>query len=367
MMCNDAIRIAVTEIPKSRFDLQRRVYQRLKEYGLHSHYISTACEVAYSVYRNKNRKRVPYIRRPFIKLDKVSYRLNHLLLRIPLTPRRFVFLTLQGSDYQLSFIDNPKLKRGAITINEQTVCIAFSQESSSFEPVGFIGIDVNEKNVTISATNGYERRFGELGEIVEIKERYGEIRAKIQRATRGDTRTAQVLLAKYGRKERNRTVQRIHRVTKEIVNYANEANFGIKMEKLTGIRRLFRKGKADRTSLRRRMNSWVFGKTQRQTEYKAKWEGVPVWFVNPKGTSRNCPNCGSRVVSLAGRKLYCPRCDKIWDRDDLASKNIMACVVPQVRPFKGSDEKESRKQEDASNPLSRWKEVTLYGSDEPKS
>jgi putative transposase len=366
-MCNDAIRIAVNESPKNRFDLQKRVYTRLKGYGLHSHYILTACEVAYSAYRNKNRRGVPYVRRPFLKLDRESYRLNHLLLRIPLTPRHFVFLTLSGSEYHLSFIDDPNLKRGAITINKQTACLTFTQVTSSFEPVGFVGMDINERNVTISATNGYERKFTELVEVVEIKERYGEIRAKISRATRGDKRVAKELLAKYGRRERNRTVQRIHRVTKEVVNYARETHLGIKVEKLTGIRRLYRKGNLNRTYLRRRMNTWVFGQIQRQTDYKAKWEGVPVCYVNPSGTSRNCPDCGSRVVSLAGRKLYCSKCDKTWDRDVLASKNIMACVVPQVRPFKRSDEEESRKKEDAGNPSSRWKVVTLDGSDEPKS
>src|SRR5438445_12130354 len=69
---------------------------RLKEYGLHTHYILSACEVAYSVYRNKGRKSDPYIERAFLKLDNQSYSLNHLLLRIPTTPRHFVYLTLQG-------------------------------------------------------------------------------------------------------------------------------------------------------------------------------------------------------------------------------------------------------------------------------
>ncbi len=85
------------------------------------------------------------------------------------------------------------------------------------------------------------------------------------------------------------------------------------------------------------MNSWVFGETQRQIDYKARWVGIPDWYVNPRGSSSHCL-CGSRVVPLGDRKLYCPVCDKTWDRDDLASKNIMACAVPQVRPLKGSDE-----------------------------
>ena len=115
LMCNDAIRIALKKKPRSRFTLIEMAYPRLKEYGLHTHYILSACEVAYPAYRNnKDRKStVLYVERAFLKLDNQSYSLNHLLLRIPTTPRHFVYLTLKGSDYHLSFIDDPTLKRGA--------------------------------------------------------------------------------------------------------------------------------------------------------------------------------------------------------------------------------------------------------------
>jgi putative transposase len=359
-MCNDAIRMATEGKPKNKFKLIELAYSRLKEYGLHTLYILSACEVAYSVYRNKNRKTIPYFRKAFIKLGSQAYQLNHLLLRIPTTPRHFIFLTLQGSDHQLSFIDDPDLKRGSVTVTGHSVSIAFSKEVSSFNPEGYIGIDVNERNVTVSATNGYEKEFDALAEVVEIKERYREIRAKIGRMTRGDIRVGRELCAKYGKREKNRTMQRIHKVTKKIVDYANENRFGIKMEKLTGIRKKYRKGNGQGTLYRARVNTWVFGETQRQIDYKAKWGGIPDWFVNPRGTSSNCPDCGSRVVTLAGRKLYCPRCDKTWDRDVLASKNIMACAVPQVRPSKGSVEGE--RGGDGSNPQSRWGEGGLDDS-----
>jgi putative transposase len=359
LMCNDAIRIALSEKPRNRFNLIGLAYSRLKGYGLHTHYILSACEVAYSIYRNKRRKTIPYVGKAFLKLDNQSYKLDHLLLRIPTTPRHFIFLTLRGSEYHLSFIDDSNLKRGSITITERTVSITFSKESRKVGPVGYIGIDVNEKNVTISANDGYTHQFTELGEVVEIKQRYREIRAKIGSSTRQDNRTSKKLYAKYGRREKNRTVQRIHRITKAIVEYAAESHLGIKMEKLTGIRKLYRKGNGQGRMFRGRMNSWVFGETQRQTDYKAAWVGVPVYHVNPRGTSQKCPDCGSRVVPLQERMLYCAQCDKTWDRDELASRNIMACAVPQARPPKGSGEKEPRRQEDAGNPLSGWAEVKL--------
>jgi putative transposase len=365
LMCNDAIRIAINERPKSKFSLIELAYSRLKEYGLHTHYILSACEVAFSLYRNKKRRSFPYVAKAFLKLDNQSYRLNHLLLRIPTTPHHFIFLTLRGSNFQLSFVDDPSLKRGSVTITDRTVSVAVSKEVCLIEPLGYMGMDINERNVTVSTTDGYFHQFTALEEVVEIKERYREVRARIGRNTRLDNRVASRLFAKYGKREKNRTVQRVHKMTKQIVNFAKENQLGIRMEKLTGIRKLYKRGNWQGTRFRGRMNSWVFGETQRQTDYKAAWLGVPAYHINPRGTSSNCPDCGSRVVRLQDRKLYCMHCDNVWDRDDLASKNIMACAVQQARPPKGSSEKEPRRQEDAGNPSSRWAEAKPDGSWEP--
>ena len=351
-MCNDAIRMAVQRKPKNRIELIGLAYPRLKEYGLQTHYILSACEVAFSVYRNKRRKSTPYIAKHFIKLDNQSYQLNHLLLRIPTTPRNFIFLTLEGSEYHLSLIDDPGLKRGSLTITPNSVVIAFSKKVESFEPIGYIGIDTNERNATVSATDGWYHQFEELGAIADIKDRYRQIRAGISEKTKGDRRIARELLSRCGRRERDRTGSRLHKVTRRIVDYANEHSLGIKMERLKGIGKLYRKGNGQRRSFRGRMNTWVFRETQRQIDYKARWDGVPLWYVNPRGTSSYC--LGSRVVPLAGRKLYCPRCDITWDRDDLVSRNIMACAVPQDRPSRGSSEGE--RGDDGSNPPSRWRE-----------
>ena len=355
LMCNDAIRIAVKEKPRTRLKLIELAYERLKGYGLHTHYLLSVCEVAFSVFKNKRRKSIPYVRKPFIKLDNQTYRLNHLLLRIPLSPGHFTFLTLIGSKHHMSYIDDPALKRGSVIITPRSVVITFSKEVVFFAPTGSIGMDINEKNVTVSASDGWSHRFEEFAEIVDIKERYRCLRATVSQLTRGDRRTAKGLLQKFGEREKDRTQSRIHRVTKEIVDHARTHKFDIKMENLKDIRKLYRKGNGQRTSLRGRMNTWVFGEIQRQIDYKAKWVGVPHWCVNPRGTSSYCL-CGSHVVRLADRKVYCPKCDDTWDRDELASKNIMACAVPQVRPPRGSGDGEPRTPEDSGNPLSRWRE-----------
>jgi hypothetical protein len=212
LMVNNAIRVAlryeeeVGERVRSRFDLISLAYSRLKEYGLHTKYILSACEIAYSAYKNKNRRTAPYVKRAFLKLDNEAYRLDYLLLRIPTAPRRFIRLTLAGSNYHRSYLADENLKRCSVTITQSYVIIAFSREVKSVEPVGKIGVDVNERNVTWSDTAGRTRKE-DTSAVAEIKACYREVRAKIASRTKNDRRTQRALLAKYGRRERDRTVQ----------------------------------------------------------------------------------------------------------------------------------------------------------------
>jgi hypothetical protein len=180
LMCNDAIRIALKEKPKNRFKLMQLACPCLKEFGLQSHYALSACEVAYSIYKSKEKKSNPYVKRAFLKLDNQTYRLDHLLLKIPSAPRHFIYLILQGSDYHLSFIDNSALKRGSVTITDHSVIIAFSKEIAPIELRGSVGIDVNERNVTTSNTLGLSEAFdtSENAEIKEIQRNSSEDRPK---------------------------------------------------------------------------------------------------------------------------------------------------------------------------------------------
>ncbi len=369
-MCNDAIRIAIAQDASSRFDLISKSYNHLKQYGLHTHYILNACEAAYAVYKKwredapekvrqiltlpcfrrrgvleelvRRRIPLPFVKKSFLKLDNQTFRLDYLLLRIPVQARKFVFITLNGSLYHRSFLADRSLKKGSITITDSSVVIAFRRKTDDLEPLGEIGVDVNERNVTWSDTKGRTEQE-DISDVAEIKERYKAIRAGIAQRTQRDRRMQRCLLSKYGKRESDRTAQRIHHVTKKVVEHAKTNKLEIVMEKLKGIRKLYRKGNGQGTNYRGRLNSWSFGEIQRQIAYKAAWEGIPVRYVNARGTSRNCL-CGSRMEELEGRKMLCPSCGREWDRDVIASKNIMAApLVRAARPSVCSDEGGTRR------------------------
>jgi putative transposase len=274
LMCNDAIRIALEQKPNNRFMLIELAYPRLKEYGLHTHYILSACEVAYSVCKNRKGKSRPCIRRPFIKLDSQTYTLNHLIVRIPTRPRHFIYLTLHASNYHLSIVDDPALKRGSLTLTDTALAMAFTKKTVQIEPRGRMGIDVNERNVTWADSSGVVRKE-DTSAVAELKERYKVLRAKIAERTSKDRRIGRRLLSKYGKREKDRTTQALHCVTKRIVKHAKANGHAIIMENLKGIRKLYRRGNGQGTSFRGRMNSWTFREIQRQIEYKARWAGIP--------------------------------------------------------------------------------------------
>lgn len=332
LMCNEATRIALKEKPKNRFKLMELALPRLKQFGLQSHYALSACEVAYSAIKNKKRKSNPYFKKSFLKLDNQTYRLNHMLVRIPSAPRQFIFLTLEGSRYHLSLADDPTVAKGSITITDREVSISLSKVVVPVNSSGGVGVDINERNVTTSNTLGFSTVF-DISDVAEIRARYVEIRAKIGRRVGQDRRTCGRLYSKYGGREKARKSQILHRISKSIVSEAGKLNLHIVMENLKGIRRLYRNGNGQGRSYRGRMNSWPYREIQRQIEYKATWNGIPLAYVSPRGTSSKCP-CGSSLVELEGRRVFCPSCRKTEDRDVIASKNLMACVVPQDRPGK---------------------------------
>jgi putative transposase len=70
------------------------------------------------------------------------------------------------------------------------------------------------------------------------------------------------------------------------VDFAKQHGFGIIMEDFKGMRKRVNKGR----TLNRRLHSWNFRKLQSCIEYKAKLEGLPVVYVNPKGDFKPMPD-----------------------------------------------------------------------------
>jgi putative transposase len=102
---------------------------------------------------------------------------------------------------------------------------------------------------------------------------------------------------------------------------------------LKEIRRRIRYGRM----LNRRLHTWNFRKLQFYIEYKAKLEGLPVHYINPKGTSSLCPVCGGKLASNGHRLLKCLKCGYENDRDIIACLNMLRMKGAPL-PQKATDE-----------------------------
>jgi transposase len=78
------------------------------------------------------------------------------------------------------------------------------------------------------------------------------------------------------------------------------------------------------------LSSWGRKKLQEIIEYKAKWEGIPVVYVNPYLTSQICCYCGSRG-ERNGKHFYCPSCNKTLNADFNASVNIARTAFRRLK------------------------------------
>jgi putative transposase len=312
-MVNDSIRIGLEEKTTSLKSLSLKAYHQLERYRLPTCYRLTAISRATGILRNyrkslrKHPTKTPYCVKPMLT-DCYARRIIDGKLRLPLTPRNYVYIPL--NKHTLSVLSGHTLR--SVTLTTCTISVCYSKEVAEAEPRGLIGVDRNLDNLTTS-TRAYD-----LSEATRIKASYREV---ISHFKRNDVRIRKKIAGKYGVKQRNRVKQITHRATKAVVEDAKLRGFGIAMEKLTGIRKLYRKGNGQGNEYRSRLNSWSFYEAQRQIEYKARWEGLKVVYVDPWGTSSRCAVCGSKLES-AERLVYCPECKDVFDRDVNAAKNI---------------------------------------------
>jgi putative transposase len=189
--------------------------------------------------------------------------------------------------------------------------LAYTNEVQQLQPRGFIGVDRNLDNVTVAAADGTVQQH-DLSEATRIRAMYRDVGSHFRR---NDVRIRREISGKYGQKQREKVQQILHHASKLIVTEAKAKQYGIAMEKFTGIRRLYRRGNWQGRWHRGRMNSWSYGELQRQIEYKARWEGLLVIYVHTHGTSSKCSICGERMKPEENRMLRCPSCGYRVDRD----------------------------------------------------
>jgi putative transposase len=320
-MVNDCIRIGLAENITSMKTLSEKAYHRLAGHNVPARYRLTAISKATGILRNYRHslKKCPRAKKPYAEklmlTDCYTFKIVNGRLRLPIRSREYIYVPLNA--FVLKSIDGYTVH--SVHLTASTLSLAFSKEPAQIKLVGMVGLDRNLDNVTSASSDRTIKRY-DLSRTTEIRENCRQAKRGLKR---NDYCIRKRLYAKYGKIERNRVNWIIHNTSSNIVKQAKEKRFGITMENLKGIRKLYRKGNGQGRDYRARMNGWSYAELQRQIEYKAKWEGIPVFYVHPSRTSSTCAICGCKVAKCSGRKVHCPQCNTIVDRDENAALNIL--------------------------------------------
>lgn len=320
-MVNECIRLGLENNKTSLKSLSLISYAMLKEYRIDSRYKLCAISRAAGILRNyrklrkKHNVREPYCTKPVLITCyglriKDGYLHMTSKLKIPLNKHTPDFLSDASLQIQIR----------SVTISDGVLSISVLKVPEPPECTGMLALDTNLDNVTMVDTDSNITKH-DMSKATEVK---AECRQVKSRFTRNDVRIRRILFKKYGELERNRVLWIIHNVSKKIVNHAKQNKMAIAMEDIKGIRKLYRKGNYRGRNYRSKMNSWSYYELQRQIGYKAAWEGIPVVYVTPWGTSSKCSRCGDKMFTEENRKLECGSCGLSIDRDINAARNILA-------------------------------------------
>jgi putative transposase len=217
-----------------------------------------------------------------------------------------------------------KCTLGQITLTRNSINIPLKfADIPTYQPLTVIGIDSNESSLDYFNAGTGELVTIDTSEVAKINWGYDR---RVQRATRSknNPKAKKKIQAKHGRLRRERTRNLWHSIALMLVLIAlmlvlvaGQQGAALVLERLEGMKASLRR--ASKRLRQRLLNYWSIMTFHRILEQKAKAFGVPIVFVDPKGTSRFCPICGG---CLRGQAKVCPSCG--LSRHYVAAINI-AC------------------------------------------
>lgn len=170
-------------------------------------------------------------------------------------------------------------------------------DKTLFMPKGAIGVDMGIVN--LATTSDGDVFSGE--QVDKVRKRMNKFKRALQKKC---SKSAKRHLKKLSGKERRFKKHVNHAISKKIVQIAKDTQRAIALENLKGFRVTVRKEQ------REQFGKWSFDELGKFIAYKAQLAGVPVFFVDPRNTSRTCSRCGH--IAKGNRKsqseFVCQKC-----------------------------------------------------------
>lgn len=226
-----------------------------------------------------------------------------------------------NSDYQKEIINKigEEYKLGSTELikkdNDFYIHISYSKEinipkpDKSFTPVG---IDIGIRNLAVVSVAQQQPKFFSGKRVNWKRNFYFEQRRKLFKN----------FALQEVKRQRGRETTYLdainHNISNKIIEMAKKAKKPvIVMEDLTGITEF----KIWTKQGNRKLSSWTFRRLQNVIQYKALWEGIPVEYINPRGTTHTCSKC--KTINKRKKDTYkCRNCNYEIHSDLNATFNI---------------------------------------------
>lgn len=314
--CNAIAAVAFRERTASKIRLQQLAYQDIRhEFGLSAQLTVRAISKVAEAYKRDKRLQPTFRPHGAIVYDQrvLSWKGIDRVSILTLAGRQRIPVVLDG--YHHARLDRIRGQADLIYRNGKFYLAAVVDvpEPPPLQPDDWLGVDLGIANLaTDSDGDTYSG-----GHVNGLRKRHAKLRRRLQKK---GTKSAKRLLKKRRHKERRFATDVNHRIAKLLVAKAQGTSRGIALEDLTGIR--------DRTTVqkaqRRVHHSWAFHRLRSFIQYKARLAGVPVMLVDPRNTSRTCPQCG--LIDKRNRPdqahFRCVGCGFAGPADAIAAGNI---------------------------------------------
>ena len=235
-------------------------------------------------------------------------------------------LTLKGrKTFRLVYIErwhgryrSWKVKEARLVAKDGRIWLKVVVESEVelIKPERTLGVDINYSNITLS--DGTRIELTAFRRAFQLKIQAERMMKRHRRSWRY-IRAVRTRIRALGAKARRVVEDACRKAANLVVSRALETRAAIILEDLRGLE--LATGKKGR-KWRARLTLWAYRELQRWICWKAELAGVPVFKVNPKGTSSTCPRCGSKLTANGYRRLRCSNCGLEADRDYIAALNL---------------------------------------------
>ncbi len=302
----------------------------------------TATNIVHAFNRRKRKGKAkrPNLKKPFVVLHPGLFRadwngvwLRIVVFRCPNDLEPIVFEFQVRSHRYREILDGwlrGEGKLGQITLTPTSICLLFQFPGvPAYVPTTVIGVDSNE--------NSLDCYIAEANEVFSIDTSYvpkvcRDHERRIRKGTKGKSnpKAKRKIQAKHRRLRREKVGNFWHHVALWLVALAGNLQAALVLEDLKGLAANIARRQKSKRLRQRLLNWWSIRTFHAILERKAKEHGVPLLFVEPKGTSQSCPICGG---SLRGRERECPSCG--LSRHYVAAINI-ACRGQEKIPVGGN-------------------------------